>query len=154
MAEEDEHLIAYCGLYCGDCFGHKGIIADLARDLRKELRDAHFDKTAASLASIPFFKEYKNYKECYEVLGALVRFRCSKVCKNGGGPPFCKMRKCCQKKGIKGCWECADFETCEKLDFLVPSHGDAHIKNLRKLTKKGPAEFISGERLWYSPAKK
>jgi hypothetical protein len=35
MIEKDEHLITYCDLYCGDCFGHKGTIADLARDLRK-----------------------------------------------------------------------------------------------------------------------
>jgi hypothetical protein len=154
MSEKDEHLIAYCGLYCGDCFGHKGIIADLARDLRKELREAHFDKTAEALSDISFFKEYKSYKECYKVLGAMVRFRCSKVCRVGGGPPFCKMRKCCQQKNIQGCWECAEFESCERLDFLTPSHGDAHIKNLRKLKKKGTKEFISTKREWYSPVKK
>jgi hypothetical protein len=153
MAEEHEHLITYCGLYCGDCFAHKGTIADLARDLRKELRDAHFDKTAETLSDIPFFKEYKNYKECYEVLGAMVRFRCNKVCRDGGGPPFCKMRKCCQKKGIKGCWECPEFETCKKLDFITESHGDAPINNLRILKKKGPKEFISGKRQWFAPPK-
>jgi len=59
-------------LYCGDCFGHKGTIADLANDLRKGLMEAHFKKTAESLANIPFFKEYKHYQECYEVLGAMV----------------------------------------------------------------------------------
>jgi hypothetical protein len=154
LTEKDEHLITYCGLYCGDCFGHKGTIADLARDLRKELRDAHFDKTAESLSNVPFFKEYKHYKECYEVLGAMVRFRCNKVCRDGGGPPFCKMRKCCQNKGTQGCWECADFETCEKLDFLKPAHGDAHIKNLKKIQKKGIKAFITNERQWYSAIKK
>ena len=41
-----EDLVAYCGLYCGDCFGSEGKIADLARDLRKELRSAKFDKFA------------------------------------------------------------------------------------------------------------
>ena len=30
MAAKDE-LIAFCGLYCGDCPNHKGEIADLAR---------------------------------------------------------------------------------------------------------------------------
>ena len=33
--EADRNIIAYCGLHCGDCFAHKGKIADLARDLRK-----------------------------------------------------------------------------------------------------------------------
>ena len=30
VGEENDHLISYCGLYCGDCFAHKGTIADLA----------------------------------------------------------------------------------------------------------------------------
>ena len=42
---EQKELIAYCGLYCGDCFAYQGKIADLARDLRKELRQSKFDKT-------------------------------------------------------------------------------------------------------------
>ena len=98
--EDEKDLIAYCGLYCGDCFAHKGLVADLARDLRKELRQSKFDKTAESLSTISFFKVFENYGQCYEVLGALVRFRCKNACRGGGGPPFCKMRKCCQKKGI------------------------------------------------------
>jgi hypothetical protein len=64
------------------------------------------------------------------------------------------MRKCCQKKAIKGCWECTDFETCKKLDFIAESHGDASRNNLRNLKKKGPKEFISGKRQWYTPPKK
>ena len=144
MSERDGNLIAYCGLYCGDCFSYKGKVADLARDLRKELRQAKFDRLAEGIP----FKEFQHYKECYEVLGALVELRCKNVCKGGGGPPFCQIRKCCQQKGIDGCWECAEFETCEKLDFLKPVHGDAHIKNLRKINKAGVGSFLKGKRYW------
>jgi len=45
------------------------------------------------------------------------------------------------------------FETCEKLDFLVVNHGDALIKNLRKIKKQGMDKFIEGKRLWYSKIK-
>ena len=145
---ENRDLVAYCGLYCGDCVGYQGKVADLARDLRKELRQAKFDKTAEYLSTISFFDVFKKYGDCYEVLGALVKFRCRKTCKGGGGPPFCKMRKCCQKKGIDGCWQCDEFETCEKLDFLKPVHGDAHIKNLRILHKKGIDAFVGGKTYW------
>jgi hypothetical protein len=145
---DDKDLIAYCGLYCGDCFGHKGTIADLARDLRKELRSNKFDKFAKEMAKYPFAKVFENYQECYEVLGAMVKFRCKRTCKGGGGPPACKMRKCCQKNGYSGCWECDDFETCKKLDFLKPVHDDAHIKNIRKLKKKGIEEFLDGKKNW------
>jgi len=146
---KDKNLIAYCGLYCGDCFGYKGKIADLARDLRKELRQSRFDKTAESLSTLSFFEVFKNYPQCYEVLGALVKFRCKRACKGGGGPPFCKMRKCCQKKGIEGCWQCDEFEACNKLDFLKPNHGDAHLKNLRIIKKEGVDNFLKGKKYWY-----
>ena len=145
---EEKDLVAYCGIYCGDCFGYKGKIADLARDLRKELRQAKFGRTAEFLSTNSFFAVFKNYPQCYEVLGALVKFRCRKACRNGGGPPFCKMRQCCQKKGIDGCWQCDEFETCEKLDFLKPSHGDAHLKNLRIIKKQGIDNFIKGTKHW------
>lgn len=144
---EGKDLITCCGLYCGDCFGYRQKMADLARDLRKELRQSKFAKTAASLSELPFFKVYKDYPQCYEVLGAMVKMRC-KSCRAGGGPPFCKMRNCCQKKGIDGCWQCDEFETCDKLDFLKANHDDAHIKNLRILGKKGIDSFIDGKRNW------
>ena len=145
---EEHSLVAYCGLYCGDCFSYQGKIADLARDLRKELRQAKFQKTAESLSNIPFFKAFQNYQQCYEVLGAMVKFRCKNTCRGGGGPPFCKMRKCCQRKAIDGCWQCDEFETCQKLDFLRENHGEAHLKNLRKLKKQGIESFIQGKRYW------
>ena len=147
MTEEKE-LVAYCGLYCGDCFMYKGKIADLARDLRKELRQAKFNKQAESMSTVSFFKSFKDYRQCYDVLGAMVRFRCKNACRGGGGPPYCKIRKCCLKKEIEGCWQCDEFETCGKLDFLKPVHGDAHLKNLRKIKKQGMDKFLEGKRYW------
>jgi hypothetical protein len=146
--KEEKDLITYCGLYCGDCFAYRGKIADLARDLRKELRQAKFAKEAELMSAIPFFAAFKNYPQCYEVLGALVKFRCRRTCQGGGGPPFCKIRKCCQKKGIEGCCQCDEFESCEKLDFLKPFHEDAHLKNLRILKKQGVDALITGKRYW------
>jgi hypothetical protein len=70
---EDKKLIAYCGLYCGDCVNYKGEIADLARDLRKKLRQAKFDRVSKGLSK--YFKEFKDYENCYETLGAMVRLR-------------------------------------------------------------------------------
>jgi hypothetical protein len=83
----------------------------------------------------------------------MVKFRCKKGCRNGGGNPFCAIRKCAQKKGVEGCWECVEFEKCEKLDSLNQVHGDAHKKNLRKIKKDGTKGFVEGKRLWYSTPK-
>jgi len=153
MITEDENLIAYCGLYCGDYHGFSGKILDLARDLRKELRASRYDKFAEFISTFSFGKDFGNYEECYQVLGAMVKFRCRRGCRDGGGSPFCKIRKCAQKKDIEGCWLCEMFESCKKLDFLIPVHGDAHIKNLRAIKQKGKDAFLQGKRLWYSKNK-
>ena len=148
---DKKDLIACCGLYCGECFAYLGTIPDLARDLRKELRKARFDRIAASLSDMSFFAAYQDYAKCYEVLGAMVKFRCKKSCRNYGGNPFCDIRKCCQKKNIEGCWQCNDFETCKKLASLKTSHGSAHIKNLKILQKAGVDRFLAGKKHWYAP---
>ena len=133
--------IAYCGLYCDNCFNRKGEIADMARDLRKKLREEKFDRVSQGLTK--YFKDFANYQQCYTVLGAMVRLRCNRGCRNGGGNPGCKVRICCQKKNIEGCWQCNGFETCNKLDFLKPIHEDEHLKNLRKIKKQGARAFQS-----------
>ncbi len=146
MSKQDKNLVAYCGLHCGDCFFYKGEIANLARDLRKKLREAKLNQNYMEFSK--FSKEFQNYHQCYEVLGAMVKFRCKRACRGGGGPPFCKIRKCCQKKNIQGCWQCDEFETCKKLDFLKPTHGEAHIKNLRKIKEQGISKFLEGKMHW------
>jgi hypothetical protein len=144
----DKTLIAYCGLCCLDCHGYVQKIPDLARDLRKELRAAKYAKFANFMAGTSFGKGFKDYSLCYEVLGAMVKFRCHKGCRDGGGNPFCKIRKCCIKKEYTGCWQCNDFEDCKKLDFLKGVHDDAHLKNLRILKKKGESAFLKSKRNW------
>jgi len=112
--KQDTKFIAYCGLYCGDCHGFKGEIPELARDLRKALREYKYDLFADFISTYSFGKDYKDYDKCYKVLGAMVKFLCKKGFRDGGGYPFCKIRKCVLKKDFDGCWECADFESCVK----------------------------------------
>ena len=142
----DASSIAYCGLHCGDCPNRSGEIADLARDLRKKLREYHFERVAPGLAT--FFKPFANYELCYETLGAMVRLRCKRACRDNGGPPQCKIRNCSRTRDFQGCWQCTDFETCEKLRFLTPTHGDAYRKNLRTINKRGVDAFLVGKRYW------
>lgn len=143
---KDPKLVAYCGLYCGDCPFHRteGNIPDLARDLRKVLRQSNFEAVAKEIP----FKEFKNYKQCYECLGVMVKLRCKRACKDGGGNPFCKIRKCSQKKGHEGCWKCSDFEKCNKLKSMSTVHKNALILNLKKIKKEGINNFIEGKRYW------
>lgn len=144
-----QKYVAYCGLYCGDCPWYRGKVADMARDLRKELRDIKFDKLAEFIADYPQFAVFKNYPQCYDVLGSLMKARCNTPCQEGGGPLSCKIRKCCQKRSIKGCWQCPELDRCDKLDYLTPGHGDAHIRNLRMIRRKGLDAFLEGKKYWF-----
>jgi hypothetical protein len=82
------------------------------------------------------------------VLGAFVRLRCRRGCCNGGGNPMCSIRRCCDRKKIRGCWLCDEFEKCKKFDFLETIHADAMKKNLRRLKKNGMKKFVKGKRDW------
>jgi hypothetical protein len=144
--EKNRDLVAYCGLYCGDCPGYKGEIADLARDLKKKLREEKFDRAAEWLSEA--VEPFKKYEDFDEVLGAMVTLRCRRQCRQKGVRTSCEVRKCCQKRNFAGCWECEEFETCDKFDFLKPVHEDACLKNLRKIKKQGLDKFIEGKRYW------
>jgi len=135
---------------CIACAGYTQRIADLARDLREELRRHRVGQIAEALAKVPFFKESKGYEKCYNLLGTMMKMRCKQTCRGNGGPPNCKIRKCCRAKDIEGCWQCADFAACEKLKMLELGHGVAYLKNLRKLERQGPAAFVKGKRYWYA----
>jgi hypothetical protein len=143
-------LISYCGLYCGDCTGYTQTVANLAKDLRAELRRHRFAKMAPTLSKVPMFKEFKDYDKCYNLLGTMAKMRCTKACRGNGGSPKCEVRKCCRENKIQGCWECDDFSKCKKLKFLEQNHGVAHLKNLRKIKKEGPKAFVIGKRYWYA----
>jgi len=152
VKDDPKRLIAYCGLYCGDCPGYKGTIADLARDLHKELQRERFADLAQLLSQVPFFKVLQHFPQCCAVLKTLPKLRCTRTCRGNGGPPHCEIRRCNQDQGLDGCWQCATFPTCTKLDFLKAGHGDAHLKNLRRIKRCGTGAFLAGKRHWRTAA--
>ena len=148
-------LVAYCGLYCDDCMARKGTVADLAIELKKELKSAGFERFAEAVSEVPTLSALKKYPDFAAVLDVLTKSRCEKTCKEGGGHK-CEVRTCCAEKEIEGCWVCGEFVDCEKLVFLEGVHGIAHIRNLRRLKRKGVSEFVKGKHDWYvkPPARK
>lgn len=144
----DERLIAYCGLYCGDCSGYKGTIAKLARELLDELERERFADLAKILSKNPFFKALEGFPQCCAVLKTLPKLRCKKACRGNGGPPYCEIRECSRDRKLDGCWQCGSLKTCKKLDFLRANHGDACLRNLSKIRRCGAAAFLAGKRHW------
>jgi hypothetical protein len=137
-------LLAYCGLYCGSCPAYTQSIANLAGGLQKELHRSKCDKIAPALAKIPAFNAFKHYQNFSELLGTMMKMRCKKSCRTGGGSTQCRIRKCAIKKGYDGCWQCDDFTACKTLKVLE-DFGDTnktYLKNLRKIKRQGPAAFV------------
>jgi hypothetical protein len=131
----DREQTACCGLYCGDCIPASQSLFDTAAALRQQLDDGQFDQYAAyKSAGNRIFSTYPVFRE---VLDALLTLRCRQSCFHGGGNPKCAIRACMRQKGRAGCWECADFETCEALQILCPAHGDTVRHNLRMIRQHG-----------------
>jgi hypothetical protein len=142
MAKKTE-LVAYCGLYCAECPVYTQTAANLAKDLRSQLRKDKFGEAAPSLAKMAQFKAFKHYGKGYELLGAIMKMRCPhNSCREGGWSPGCKIKKCAIKKRLDGCWQCNDFPTCKTLKVLEEMGDTSHLKNLRKIKRIGVAAFV------------
>jgi hypothetical protein len=111
MSALDLAMTGYCGLYCTDCFWYKKTVSEAAKSLRREMRAAKL-KEAWKDIRFPVLGEYESFKKS---LDGLTMIRCTKACREGGGDPWCKIRRCAQKKAFDGCWQCSDIETCSKL---------------------------------------
>jgi len=139
----EKELTAFCGLYCGDCIRYQSKASDLASQLLNEIDNLHFTKYAAvKKYNAPAFE---NYEAMVALLKAISAFSCKIPCRLGGDGcgGSCKIIHCIKGKAYEGCWECGEFESCQNLHFLKPFHGEAPIKNLRKIRKLGIDNWAS-----------
>jgi hypothetical protein len=138
MKKTNCDCIAYCGLRCDTCPPYTGVIADLATNLKKEIKNS---KMGDILEKVPM-PGMEHFKECMSTLDALSKQRCGKMCKEGGGWAECPIRLCCKEKKFDGCWECKEIKDCNNLGFLRQVHGDLVAKRLRKIKKLGKKEYL------------
>ncbi|MDI6742568.1 MAG: DUF3795 domain-containing protein [Smithella sp.] len=133
----EQNLTAYCGLYCGDCIRYKSKLSDMARDIIIEFENTNFAEYAkVKKLSLTLMADYKTM---IGVLNAVSQIKCETPCRLGGDGcgGSCTIIKCVKNRSLEGCWECHEFENCDRLDFLRPFHGDAPVKNLRKIRDLG-----------------
>jgi len=145
---EEIKLIGYCGLYCDDCIRYRSRASDLAKELLCELHNTEFSKYTAikssSVNQLNAVKKFEHYGECCEVLEAIVALQCSSPCRvNGGCATFsCGILVCCREKGFDGCWQCDEFEECQRFESLRAIHGDSPRQNLRTINKFGLDKWV------------
>ena len=124
---KNRNLIGFCGIDCSLCFAYRQTVSEAAKSLRRELRAV---KLKNFWHEIPFLGKYEPFKKS---LDGLAMLRCPRGCRGGGGNPWCKIRKCCQKKKFWSCGECEIIETCEKLATISKGYKNANLKNLEAL---------------------
>ena len=124
--------LGYCGARCLMCFAYKKTVSEAAKALRRELRA---EKLKESWKEFPFLADYASFKKS---LDGLAMLRCTKMCRGGGGNPWCKIRRCAQKRKLTGCWECDEAKDCKK---LLP----AYRPNLDKIRRSGMDRFLAAQ---------
>lgn len=105
-------FVTYCGLYCGLCSSRcrTHLIAKSLRDLMSKEGYEYWGK------EIPGFKEFWKFldnlcdpdKNC-------------PGCRDGGGPPFCAIRKCAKEKKVDVCVFCDEYP-CNKIQMLAKGY--------------------------------
>ncbi len=100
--------ITYCGLYCGLCSA-RARMPRQARELRELMSKEGYEHWGSELP---------NFNEFWEFLTDLGDPEKScPGCRQGGGPPFCGIRKCAQKRDIKVCVFCEEYP-CHRIEAL------------------------------------
>jgi len=96
-------------------------------------------------------KELGHYEECCQVLDAIVKLECDTPCRAGGDGCLqpCEIKTCVQTKKLEGCWECDEFERCDKFEFFRLIHGDTTKENLRKIKEYGLSGWAEHREKFY-----
>ncbi len=131
----ERSLLAYCGMYCGECLGYSGVIANAAGDFLKVLDKYQFEKTAENVFPNDL-GEYDKFIDMLEFMGGL---RCNTICRGvDRGESKCGIRQCAIENGYYACNECEEYEDCEKLENVLGSlHTESCRMNLRAINKMG-----------------
>jgi hypothetical protein len=136
-------LVAYCGIYCGDCLGYTGVIADAAEAFAAVLDRTQFERTAAWI----FPEELADFHRFRENLALMTGLRCPGRCRKAEGedvPAGCAVRSCCIDRGFHACHECDEFATCAKpRELHGPLHLNACLRNMRAIREKGLEAWLA-----------
>jgi len=112
--------IATCGLSCERCQRNFSDIKAKANELVAAMNGVNFPVIAKMIPFMNF--KYKRFLKIIE----FVNHECP-GCRQGGGNPFCGIRKCATKRSYFTCAECEQI--CKRFDKLYAVHIDNEIQN-------------------------
>jgi hypothetical protein len=111
---DKKSLTTYCGLYCPACGIYQGKMKDAANELRRIISAYGLEKEMGALSKVqPAFTNYDKFESVLEALSGF--FGSCSNCREGGGPPDCRIRNCAKDRGYSICIDCADMDKCDVL---------------------------------------
>jgi len=156
---EPKKYVGYCGVYCGGCGMLRGrTIARVAESLRELIEVYKFVHWVPEHEPIDF--NFKDFKAGIDYFSDSAKGPyCQVPCKEGGGNPFCEVRKCAENRGIEFCFQCTEFP-CDKLSLILKEHPDlVKIKEIgiekwvEEEEKKAQIGYDCHTRKYYTEAK-
>jgi hypothetical protein len=161
----DKRFVSPCGLTCCDCLFYQGEVFEAARWLRELIRKHELDEFLSLLGRPGAWKAigehlllsedeawegmgkhletFKHMPAFLDVLDSMIAVQCTATCQEAGGCSLgegtreCGALRCVRSKGYDGCWDCREFESCDKLQFLKRSYGHVIDENLAIARDKG-----------------
>ena len=110
-------LVAPCGDYCGSCGQYNGLIRETAKQLKEFAALYGFEFRAQGAFD---FKQFVKGLEWF-----IDKATCP-GCRQGGGPTWCEVKKCCFEKGLRICFECEEFPCSRIKNVADPDTMDRH----------------------------
>ncbi len=131
----EAELVTYCGIYCGDCLGYTGVIAEAADEFLDVLDKYKFYMTAKNV----FPGKLGNYDRLIDMLMFMAELKCHKTCRERTeDEASCVVRNCCKTRGLYACHECSEFEHCMTLTSVLGGLNlGACLLNLREMKDMG-----------------
>ena len=128
---DEMKLVTYCGLYCGLC-AQRGRIPPQAAALKESMVKEGYEFWGKG---IPGFKEF------WEFLSRLCDpDKSCPGCRQGGGPPFCSIRKCARKRKVDVCVYCQEYP-CERVVQIAEGYPTL-ISDGKRIKKIGAEAWI------------
>jgi len=135
-------LVAYCGLYCGECHTYRGrIITMLARELRELIEAGNHRNWVPKFGGVDF-----DYGEFLKGLTYYTRENSgcfnSQPCKGGCEVPGCPIKYCAKERRVEICFECSEFP-CKHFSNFLENHPDI-LKECEEYKTLGKDEWLKG----------
>ncbi|MEM3630410.1 MAG: DUF3795 domain-containing protein [Nitrososphaerota archaeon] len=119
-------IIGYCGVCCDHC-GIRIRIPEMARNLKRFINAYGYAEWIHNIT------QDFDFDNLMKGLDWFANSSCSN-CLKGGGMPRCEVRACCLQRGLKNCYFCEEFLSCNKISYQKKTYKiEENYKSIKQI---------------------